>query len=378
MTVEIPARPDEAAPAPAARRRPPRLAIGLLAALAWLFGSWSALRSLGWFPPLGAKVLLFLGWILVMALGMAVGSIKNFRLGWTAAVLFIGFALVAPSIAAGTLPGVKQPPQYPIPGRPWLAVAAAPDGTYDLYLMKGDAQHLAALGETSWTEESAALSPNRRQIVFPSNRYGTFDLFVMDLDSSGNPLHTQRLTDGPGDEVGPVWSPDGARIAYVARAERSSTVDVMRASGGTPTVVTSSGGEAITPAWSADGRWIAYSSPNPSDRTDFDIWIMRADGSDPRDAIDATSTDRSPQWSPDGRHIAFTGVSRGNWDVYLASSDGSAVRSITSDSADEDQAYGWSPDGSKVLFLSDRSHTGGTFLYFMDPDGTNVRLALRL
>jgi hypothetical protein len=31
-----------------------------------------------------------------------------------------------------------------------------------------------------------------------------------------------------------------------------------------------------------------------------------------------------------------------------------------------------------VPFLSNRSHTGGTFLYFMNADGTDVRLALRL
>src|SRR2546427_257560 len=89
----------------------------------------------------------------------------------TRVALLVAFALVARSVAANLLPGVKQPPQYPIPGRPWLAVSAAPDGTADLYLMKGDAKHLTALGETSWTEESAALSPNRRQVLFPSNRY---------------------------------------------------------------------------------------------------------------------------------------------------------------------------------------------------------------
>jgi Tol biopolymer transport system component len=63
--------------------------------------------------------------------------------------------------------------------------------------------------------------------------------------------------------------------------------------------------------------------------------------------------------------------------VYLADTNGARVQGVMGGS-ETNEAFGWSPDGSKILFLSDRSHTGGTFLYFMDLDGTNVQLALRL
>ena len=136
-------------------------------------------------------------------------------------------------------------------------------------------------------------------------------------------------------------------------------------------------GNALNPEWSPDGRWIAYSAPDPTDQTDYDIWVMRPDGSHPRAVIDATPTDWSPRWSPDGSRIAFTGESDDHWGVYLADINGGRVQGVMRDS-DMNEAFGWSPDGSKILFLSDRSHMGGTFLYFMDPDGTNVQLALRL
>jgi Tol biopolymer transport system component len=61
----------------------------------------------------------------------------------------------------------------------------------------------------------------------------------------------------------------------------------------------------------------------------------------------------------------------------VASPDGTAVTDLTPASRDADTSQGWTPDGH-VLFLSNRSHTGGTFLYFMNGDGTDVRLALRL
>ena len=375
MNVAIPPRPDVAAPPSPARWHWSGLEIALAAPLGWLGGSWAALRSLGWYPLPSAKVFFVLGWLPVLVLGLTLGLFRNVLRRRAAGVLLVAIALAAPLLAAHHLPGVKQPTQYPIPGRPWLAVSAAPHGTYDLYLMKGDADHLVAFGQTPWTEESAALSQDRRHIAFASNRYGSYDLFVMDLDASGNRIRTRRLTDGSGNESDVAWSPGGRRIVYTVRRGRSSTIDVIGASGGTPRVLAEN---ALNPAWSPDGHWIAYSAPNPHDRTDYDIWVMRPDGSHRTDVIDATPTDWSPKWSPDGRRIAFTGRLENHGGVYLADVNGAGIQSFMRGSSDTNEAFGWSPDGSRILFLSDRSHTGGTFLYFMDPDGTNVRLALRI
>jgi TolB protein len=352
--------------------------IGLLAGLAWLAGSWAARRSLGWFPPRGAKIFFLLGWVPILGLGVALGTFLRDRLSrWNAGLPLVAIALVTPWVGVQIVPGLQQPFQYPIPGRPWLAVSAAPDGTFDLYLMKGSPGRLTAYGETPWIERSPALSPDRRHMVFSSNRYGSYDLLVMDLDPDGEPAGTRRLTGESGDELGAVWAPDGKRIAYEVRTDQSSTIEVIDAGGGAPMVL--AGVEnAANPEWSPDGQRIASSAVSTLDLGDLDIWIANADGSDPRDVIDVTPTDWSPVWSPDGKRICFTGGRESNWDVFLANTDGTGIRDLTVDSFDKDTAYGWSPDGSKVLILSDRSHTGGTFLYFMDPDGANVRLALRI
>jgi putative membrane protein len=374
LTVPIPPRPDIASPTPEARWHWSGLEIALAAPLGWLGGSWVAWRSLGWYPLSSAKVFFVVGWVPVLFVGLTVGLARSALRRRTVGALLMAIAFATPVLAAHHLPGVKQPTQYPIPGRPWLAISAAPGGASDLYLMKGDADHLLSFGETPWTEGSAALSPDHRHIAFASNRYGNYDLFVMDLDANGNRIRTRRLTDGPGDESEAAWSPDGRRIVYTVRRGRSSTIHVIEASGGTPRAVA---GSAVNPEWSPDGHWIAYSAPDPSNRTDYDIWVMRPDGSHPRDVIDATPTDWSPRWSPDGSRIAFTGGRDDHWGVYLADTNGARVQGVMGGS-ETNEAFGWSPDGSKILFLSDRSHTGGTFLYFMDLDGTNVQLALRL
>ena len=46
---------------------------------------------------------------------------------------------------------------------------------------------------------------------------------------------------------------------------------------------------------------------------------------------------------------------------------------ITADSAYRDFTVGATADGL-VLFASDRSQTGGTFLYSMRPDGSQIHL----
>lgn len=371
----IPPRPDVDALSSAARWHPAALAIVLAGPLAWMGGSWVAWRSLAPYPPPSARIFFALGWIPILAIGLTLGLFQSVPRRQAAGVAVVTLALATPVLAARYLPGVKQPLEYPIPGRPWLAIAAAPEGRLDLYLMKGDAQHLVSFGKTPRREISAALSPDRRHMAVAATRDGRYELVVLDLDADGNAFRTRTLASGPGEHSDTTWSPDGEKVAYILRRGSSSTIEVIGVGGGTPTVLVWNG---HNPAWSPDGRWIAYSGANPADDANFDVWIMRADGSDPRDVIDATPRDWAPKWSPDGRRIAFTGAFQDNWDVYLANTDGGGIQDLTLGSPDSDQAYGWSPDGSKILFLSDRSHTGGTFLYFMNPDGTNVRLALRI
>lgn len=109
-------------------------------------------------------------------------------------------------------------------------------------------------------------------------------LWIVDVETG----RARRLTAGPGPESGPVWSPDGRRIAFVAnrRPNRDivwrSDVWVVDVESGRQTRVTGGDGAFDTPCWLPDGETLAvlgHRFPAGSGSRN-DIWCFPADGSD--------------------------------------------------------------------------------------------------
>jgi Tol biopolymer transport system component len=73
--------------------------------------------------------------------------------------------------------------------------------------------------------------------------------------------------------------------------------------------------------------------------------------------------------------VLGSSVKDGNHEIYVMDADGTNVRNLTNNPAQDvlTPAWSdspWSPDGSKIIFASDRE--GSTQLYVMDADGSNV------
>ena len=205
------------------------------------------------------------------------------------------------------------------------------------------------------TPVPTATSPTAR-IAFASDREGDWEIYVMNADGSGQ----TRLTDNPGPDLYPNWSPDGRRIAF--RSYRDGKVDiyVMNADGSDQTRLTDNEGWYVSnPSWSPDGRLITFTSnrddpdPNDDNRT-LDIYVMNADGSGQTRLTDNEARDTQPSWSPDGRRIAFLSNRDGNWDIYVMNADGSDQTRLTDN--DNEAGYvsipSWSPNGRLITFTS--------------------------
>ena len=81
--------------------------------------------------------------------------------------------------------------------------------------------------------------------------------------------------------------------------------------------LTQSPGLDVRPAWSPDGKQIAFTSNRDGN---YDIYVMNSDGSNPRNATSHPSRDDHAAWHPDGRRLLFVSDPDGGSDLYLGAS----------------------------------------------------------
>jgi Tol biopolymer transport system component len=379
-----PHEPSLPPPPPASSGRPTTfglrpIAVAGLCLLVAGVAAFFAYRTLWPWPKHHADegLALFVALAGVIGLGAALFTASQRRQQAVTGAIVLAAAI--PFVAVTFVPGIAQPRSSPLPGGQAYALYAAPDGNWDLYLLPhGDAAGLVALTTTDDVNERwPVLAPDGRSVIYTLvSRDGSMDLHRLQLQPDGLPGADEIVLPGDGKNVSAnAFAPDGTLLVQVAEPGRGPSIDRLDLATGTLTPVLD---RAYGAAYSPDGSQIAFTRRKPTAPLDWDVWVADADGHHARDVIDAEGTQDFPTWSPDGTRLAFSGSSpRGDPDVFVAHPDGSGVVDLTPDSRDSDTAQGWTPDGH-VLFLSNRSHTGGTFLYFMNVDGTDAQLALRL
>src|ERR1700720_3005862 len=60
-----------------------------------------------------------------------------------------------------------------------------------------------------------------------------------------------------------------------------------------------------------------------------DIWVASSDGSNPRRVTSHPGEEANPYFAPDGKHIAFTATYDGNVDVYVIPREGGEPSRLT-------------------------------------------------
>jgi len=190
---------------------------------------------------------------------------------------------------------------------------------------------------------------------------GTGDVWVIDWQRGDQGVPT-RLTLDPANDLNPVWSPDGTRVAFTSYRSGNADVFVMNANGiGDAEPLVSSQGYDSVEDWSSDGRYLAYLHGTPSQP---DIYVLPLeDGSEPIAFVEGPYNKDEPQFSPDGRWIAYASDESGEFEVYVKSfPDGVQREKASVDGGGQPR---WSLDGTELFY---RSLDGGVMVVAIQAD----------
>jgi TolB protein len=224
----------------------------------------------------------------------------------------------------------------------------------------------AAPGDLDLTFVSGGTVSTNGKIAFTSDRDGNQEIYVMNGDGTGQ----TRLTNDPGADNLPAFSPDGRTIAFRSQ----NTIKVMNADGTNQRVVTSiisdnspyPWHEKSSLSWSPDGKKIAFSESG-------EIFTVNIDGSNRTNLTNHPASDIEPAWSPDGSRILFLSSRVFYWTMHTMKTDGSDVRELPSDGELWDMSPDWSPTGNKIVFVV-HSDISLPTLYTANADGTNRQM----
>ena len=157
-----------------------------------------------------------------------------------------------------------------------------------------------------------------------------------------------RLTFDPILEAGPVWSPDGSRIAFGQHSRRK--IMSIPADGSSPAEEIGSSEFDTTPSsWSPDGKTLFVVEENPTSLDN--IKTLDLDGEGKLEMFITTEHDEgNAAISPDGRWVAYDSKESGLQEVYVRPFPGPGGKwMISSDGGTEPV---WSPDGKELFYRS--------------------------
>ena len=211
------------------------------------------------------------------------------------------------------------------------------------------------------TEVDASISADGKFVGFLSDRDGPFHVWLNQI-GAGTPVD---LTPGPGRQRGPLrsigFSHDGTEI-WVSGTKRRR-LQLIPLVGGKPRLFL--GDKVVNPVWSPDGARVAYHTFDDGDP----IFVANGDGSSPRQIFKDTADKHNHYlaWGPDGEWIYYVhGVSAtSQMDLWRIAPSGGAPQRLTEQDTEMRDPTPLGRD--TVLYLAKERDGSGPWIWAFQP-----------